>query len=299
LIKHLSERLVEKLGKGFSASNLKYMRNFYLVYKNIVKIRQPSVGELEQKFNPNLSWSHYRVLSNVVSDQKRSFYEIEAVKNRWPYRELERQIASLLFERLSKSKDKKGVLRLAKKGQEIQTPEDAIKDPIILEFLNLPESHRLVESKIEEALINNLQKFLLELGRGFSFVARQQRLTLNGDHLYVDLVMYHTILKCYMLIDVKTKKLTHGDMGQMLNYVNYYDLECLTPGDNPTLGLILCTEKNEAAVKYTLADKKKQIFTRKYQFFLPTEAELEEEIKRELRDIKYYLAHDKREKKKK
>lgn len=252
------------------------------------EIRQQPVGE----FSPNLSWSHYRILSNISSDLKRSFYEIETIKNRWSYPEMERQIASLLFERLSKSKDKKGVLRLAKKGQEIQIPEDAIRDPVVLEFLNLPESHRLIESKIEEALVNNLQKFLLELGKGFAFIARQQRLTLEGDHLYVDLVFYHAVLKCYILIDLKTRKLTHGDMGQMLNYINYYDRECLAEGDNPTLGLILCTEKNDTAVKYTLADKADQIFASKYQFFLPTEAELKAEIKREMKAIQYQLQHE-------
>ncbi len=236
--------------------------------------------------NPHLSWTHYRLLTKVESEQARSFYEIEAAKNHWSSRELERQIDSLLYERLVKSRDKKGILALARRGQEIQSPSDAIKDPVVLEFLSLPETPRLVESKLEEALLNNLQHFLLELGRGFSFMERQQRLTLDGDHFYVDLVFYHTILKCYVLVDLKVAKLTHGDIGQMQLYVNYYDEHRRTEGDNPTVGLILCTDKNDAVVRYTLGKGNRQIFVSRYKLHLPTEAELIEELRRELAVVK-------------
>lgn len=177
-------------------------------------------------------------------------------------------------------------MRLARKGQEIHGAEDIFKDPVVMEFLGLPESPRLVESKLETALIDNLQAFLLELGRGFAFVSRQERITLDGDHFYVDLVFYHTVLKCYVLIDLKVGKLSHQDLGQLQLYVNYFDRERRTEGDHPTLGLILCTDKNDAVVQYTLGeDQKKQIFTSRYKLHLPTEAELKAEIQRELRSL--------------
>lgn len=236
--------------------------------------------------NPSLSWTHYRLLTKVESDHARAFYEIEAVKNRWSSRELERQIDSLLYERLAKRRDTRGTLALARRGQEIQSPKDAIKDPVVLEFLGIPESPRLVESKLEEALLNHLHQFLLELGRGFSFVDRQQRLTLDGDHFYVDLVFYHTILECYVLIDLKVQKLTHADLGQMQLYVNYYDEHRRTKGDNPTVGLILCTDKNAAMVKYTLGKGNRQIFVSRYKLYFPTEKELVHELRRELQEIR-------------
>lgn len=202
-------------------------------------------------------------------------------------RELERQINSLLFERLAKSRDKADLMKLATKGQEIAVPLDVFKDPVVIEFLGLPESHRLVESGLEQALINNLQTFLLELGKGFAFVSRQERITLDGDHFYIDLVFYHTILKCHVLIDLKVGKLTHGDLGQMQLYVNYFDQERRTDGDNPALGLILCTDKNDAVVKYLLGpDQSRKIFTSRYQLHLPTEKELASELKREIRALK-------------
>ena len=235
--------------------------------------------------HPNLSWTHYRTLLRVSNLPARGFYEIEAIQQNWTARELERQINSLLFERLAKSRDKKGVMKLASKGQQIQTPADIFKDPVVIEFLGLPESHRLVETKVEEALITNLKDFLLELGKGFAFVARQERLTLESDHFYVDLVFYHTILKCYVLIDIKLRKLTHQDLGQMQLYTNYYDQERLTPGDNPTLGLILCTDQNETAVRYTLGPGQQKIFASRYQFHLPSEADLAAEIRRELASL--------------
>lgn len=208
------------------------------------------------------------------------------MRNAWSARELERQINSLLYERLAKSKDRAGLLKLARKGQEVTRPVDVFKDPVVIEFVGLPESTRLVESDLEEALIGNLQAFLLELGKGFAFVARQKRIMIEGDHFYIDLVFYHTILKCCVLLDLKIGKLTHQDLGQLQLYVNYYDRERRTPGDQPTLGLILCTDKNDAVVKYTLGqDQEKRIFASRYKLHLPTEAELRTELKRELRSL--------------
>lgn len=235
---------------------------------------------------PNLSWSHYRALLTAGNAEARAFYEIESQKNNWSGRELERQINSLLYERLAKSRDKAGLMRLATRGQEIATPADIFKDPVVIEFLGLPEPPRLVETRLEEALINNLQAFLLELGTGFAFVARQKRITLDGDHFYIDLVFYHTIVKCFVVIDLKVGKLTHQDLGQVQLYVNYFDREISSADDNPTLGLILCTDKNEAVVKYTLGpEQEKKIFASRYKLYLPTEAELQDEIRRELRAL--------------
>jgi predicted nuclease of restriction endonuclease-like (RecB) superfamily len=237
--------------------------------------------------HPNLSWTHYRTLLRVEQGEARSFYEIEAIKCNWSARELERQINSLLYERLAMSKDKKGLLRLAAKGHEVQTPADVFKDPVVMEFLGLPASPKLVESDLEQALIDNLQAFLLELGKGFAFVSRQERITLDGDHFYIDLVFYHTFLKCFILLDLKVGKLTHQDLGQLQLYVNYYDRERLSPGDNPTLGLILCTDKNDAVVRYTLAeDQAGKIFASRYKLHVPSVAELKAEIRRELKMLR-------------
>ncbi len=239
------------------------------------------------RLSPNLCWTHYRTFLRADRPDARAFYEIESIKNNWSARELERQINSLLFDRLAKSRDKAGLMKLATKGQEIATPTDVFKDPVVIEFLGLPESHRLVESDLEQALINNLQAFLLELGKGFAFVSRQERITLDGDHFYIDLVFYHTVLKCYVLIDLKVGKLTHSDLGQMQLYANFFDQERRTEGDNPTLGLILCTDKNDAVVKYLLGpDQSKKIFTSRYKLHLPTEAELATELKRELKELR-------------
>jgi predicted nuclease of restriction endonuclease-like (RecB) superfamily len=307
LLRDLSSRLTTELGKGFSVDNLELCRRFFLEYPALLvndksdavrrkssnllpgtnlAIRHAVSGESWQpgQLNPNLSWTHYRTLLRVSRSEARAFYEIEALKNNWSARELERQINSLLYERLALSKDKKGLLRLATKGQEIQQPGDVFKDPVMIEFLGLPESPRLVESRLEHSLIDNLQSFLLELGKGFAFVARQERITLDGDHFYIDLVFYHAVLKCYVLIDLKVGKLTHADLGQLQFYVNYFDRERRTEGDNPTLGLILCTDKNDAVVQYTLGpEQEQQIFTSRYKLHLPTEAELQAEIRREMK----------------
>jgi predicted nuclease of restriction endonuclease-like (RecB) superfamily len=306
LLKNLAQRLKTDFGKGYSYSNLKYIRQFYLTFPqlldeaqishalrdqsllnpNLVTFSTPNPSWKPGQLHPNLSWTHYRTLIRVETDAARAFYEIEALKNNWSARELERQINSLLFERLAKSTDKQGLMQLATQGQVIQNPADVFKDPIVVEFLGLPESPRLVESDLEMALINNLQTFLLELGKGFAFVKRQERITIDGDHFYIDLVFYHTILKCYILIDLKVGKLTHGDLGQLQLYVNYYDRERCAQDDNPTLGLILCSDKNDAVVQYTLGpDQQNKIFASRYKLYLPTEAELQAELRREITQL--------------
>lgn len=320
LLEDLSKRLTADWGAGFSIQNLRFIRQFYASYPRLLEetamryaprsqssgvltegadIRYALRSELEKEktpreiktwepglLHPNLSWTHYRTLLRVAKSEARAFYEIEAIRSNWSARELERQINSLLFERLAKSRDKAGVLKLARKGQEIQQPIDVFKDPVVIEFVGLPESSKLVESDVEQALINNLQLFLLELGKGFAFISRQERITLDGDHFYIDLVFYHTILKCYVLIDLKVGKLTHQDLGQLQLYVNYFDQERRTEGDNPTLGLILCTDKNDAVVRYTLGpEQQKKIFTSRYKLHVPSEAELKAELQRELKRI--------------
>lgn len=266
-------------GKGYAArSELNVLQ-----FTDTTNRKRWKPGQL----HPNLSWTHYRTLLRVERVEARSFYEIEAIKENWSARELERQINSLLYERLAMSKDKKGLLRLAKKGHEVQTAKDVFKDPLVMEFLGLPESPKLLESDLEQALIDNLQAFLMELGKGFAFVARQQRITLDGDHFSIDLVFYHTILKCFVLIDLKVGKLTHEDLGQLQLYVNYYDRERLSTGDGPTLGLILCTDKNDAVVKYTLGEKQAStIFASRYRLHVPSPAALKAEIRRELRMLR-------------
>jgi predicted nuclease of restriction endonuclease-like (RecB) superfamily len=319
LLQELSLRLKREFGNGYSVDNLELFRRFYREFPALIsetpprELPQTSISDAVRRklppdsaakvnaeilyaprmdswspgqLHPNLSWTHYRALLRVDKPEARAFYEIESIKNNWAARELERQINSLLYERLALSKDKKGLMKLATKGHEIRKPEDVFKDPVVIEFLGLPESPRLVERKLEAALINNLQAFLLELGKGFAFVARQERLTLDGDHFYIDLVFYHMVLKCYILIDLKTGKLTHQDLGQLQLYVNYYDRERRTEGDNPTLGLILCTDKNDAVVRYTLGpDQEKKIFASRYKLYLPTVAELQAELRREVRQL--------------
>ncbi len=268
ILKVLAERLSDDFGKGFDESNLRNIRSFYMAYPKCDALRH------------ELSWTHYRILMRVEDSRARSFYEVECIKNNWSSRELERQKGSLLFERLSLSKDKKGLMRLAKKGQEIQTYMDMIKDPYVLEFTGLPEQSKLYESNLEQAVIDNLSRFLLELGKGFTYVARQKRITIEGDSFYIDLVFYNTILKCYVLIDLKIGKLAHQDIGKMQMYVNYYDRELKQNNDNPTVGLILCENKKEGIVRYTLPKENKQIFASRYKLYLPTEEELKNELKR-------------------
>jgi len=301
VLKNLSIKLRKRYKKGFGVDTLENIRNFYITYQE-VRISESPLRKLANQthtietilsnthivhFPHNLSWAHYILLIKIRKTEARRFYELEASKNNWSSRELKRQIGSMLFDRLSHSKDKADILKLAYQGQEINTAEDALKEPLVLEFLGLPERHHHVESRVEEALLNHLQQFLLELGKGFAFVARQKRITLESDTFYCDLVFYHIILKCYVTVDIKTHVLTHADLGQMQLYVNYYDQEIKMSNDNPTLGLVLCTEKNEAIVKYTLGDKANQIFAKKYQFHLPTEAELEKKLKKEIEAIQH------------
>jgi predicted nuclease of restriction endonuclease-like (RecB) superfamily len=311
IIKDLSVRLNKKYGKGFSTSNLWYFRQFYLVYSNREPmIRHKACGESEsgeklhkpcgvldglslaveksdyvQGFSPALSWSHYRTLTKVKNKNERLFYEIEAEKEYWSVPVLERQIHSFLFVRLLKSRDKNGVLKLATEEQTVRKPTDTIKDPYILDFLGLPDSKQLHESELESAIIENLQSFLLELGKGFAFVARQKRLQYEDEFFYVDLVFYNCFLKFYLLIDLKIGKLEHQDVGQMDSYVRMFDDLFIARDDNPTIGLILCSEKNEAIARYSVLNESKQLFASKYMLYLPTEKELEHELKRERRLI--------------
>jgi predicted nuclease of restriction endonuclease-like (RecB) superfamily len=306
LLKNLAQQLKQDFGAGYSYSNLKYIRQFYLVFPQLLAAEEighavrdqslsgsalaglsnPNPSWQPGQLHPNLSWTHYRTLMRIEQPEARAFYEIEALKSNWSARELERQVNTFLFERLAKSLDKEGLMQLATQGQIIQQPTDVFKDPVVIEFLGLPELPRLTESDLETALISNLQSFLLELGKGFAFVNRQERITLDGDHFYIDLVFYHTILKCYILIDLKVGKLTHGDLGQLQLYVNYYDQERCAVDDNPTLGLILCSDKNDAVVKYTLGpEQHHKIFASRYKLHLPTEAELKAELRREVSQL--------------
>ncbi len=228
-----------------------------------------------------LSWTHYRLLLKVEKEEVRQFYLNEAINSKWSTRELERQINSLLYERIALSKDKEKLKELSLKGQVIEKPEDAIKDPYVLEFLGLRENVQYLEKDMEKALINKLKNFLLELGKGFSFVERQKRITVDGDHYYIDLVFYNYILKCFFLIDLKVGKLTPHDIGQIDFYVRYFEKEERLEGDNPTIGLVLCSDKNEVMAKYTLLSDNKSIFASKYKLYLPTEEELKRELKKE------------------
>ena len=315
VLAELSERLLKRYGKGFSVTNLRYFRLFYQTYADrLPEIRHKPCGEFLrvdssrqihhkacdvlddlslaveksshiQGFSPVLSWSHYRTLTKVENKNERLFYEIEAEKEGWSVPVLERQIHSFLFARLLKSRDKNGALKLATEGQAVKNPADTIKDPYILDFLGLPDSKQLHESELESAIIENLQSFLLELGKGFAFVARQKRLQYEDEFLYVDLVFYNCILKCYLLIDLKIGKLEHQDVGQMDSYVRMFDDFSIAKDDNPTIGLILCSEKNEAIARYSVLNESKQIFASKYMLYLPTEKELERELERERRLI--------------
>jgi predicted nuclease of restriction endonuclease-like (RecB) superfamily len=282
LLRELSARLTAEFGKGFSVSNLQLMRLFFIEFSSRIQ-QTPSVklpatrksqtltslssGEAKDPFS--LSWSHYVLLLTIKDAGERSFYEIEAASEGWSVAELKRQKASCLYERLALSRDKRGVKQLAEKGQLVVRPEDVLKEPLVLEFLGLEEKAAYSESDLESALITHLEKFLLELGKGFLFEARQKRFTFGGDHYFVDLVFYNRLLRCYVIIDLKLDKLTHQDLGQMQMYVNYYDRHVTLPEENPTIGLLLCKEKKEAVVTLTLpADA--NIHAREYQLYLPS-----------------------------
>lgn len=266
LIKELSRKLTFDYGKGFDETNLRKMRQFYLCFQKRDALR------LE------LSWTHYRLIMKVENEKARLFYVEEAIKSNWSTRQLSRQINTFSYERLLASKGNYDVVEDTTKKETPMKPKDVIKDPYVLEFLGIDGSSNLYESDLEQGLINRLQKFLLELGRGFSFIARQQHLNIDGRHFYIDLVFYHYILKCFVLLDLKTGDLTHQDIGQMQMYVNYYTKEKMLDGDNPPIGIILCSDKSDALVKYTIPEGYNQIFTSKYKLYIPTEEELRKEI---------------------
>ncbi len=229
-------------------------------------------------FPPFIGWAHYLILMRVKNPHARAFYEIESVREDWSTRELERQIGSLLFERLAKSRDKEKVLELARQGQIVSEPMDVIKYPFVLEFLNMEERSNWLESDLEQAIISRLEAFLLELGKGFCFVARQKRITIDGDHFRIDLVFYNRLLRCFVLIDLKLGVLSHSDLGQMQMYVNFYDRYQLEEWESPTIGIILCSQKNDAMVRITLPENNRQIHASRYQLYLPSEEQLRQEI---------------------
>ena len=270
LLKNLSKEMTKEFGKGFTIANLKNMRQFYLTFPKSYALRS------------ELSWTHYRLLMRVENENARNFYMEETIKSNWSTRQLERQITTLFYERILSSKNKEKVSQeIYKLEPKKNLPEDIIKDPYVLEFLGLPENIDFLEKNLEQSLINHLQKFLLELGRGFSFVARQKRITFDGRHFYIDLVFYNYILKCFVLIDLKVGDLTHQDLGQMQMYVHYFQEEMMNEGDNPPIGIVLCADKSDSIVKYTLPKGEKQIFASKYMLYLPSEEELLLELKKE------------------
>lgn len=298
---NLSAKLTAAMGKGFSVDNLENMRKFYVVYKDdyLKYINKNKISEaLPRKFKSSnksetlsrkliekqksetvsrklslspfkLTWSHYIFLTNIEKKIERKFYEIETISENWSLRELKRQYESALFERLALSRNKAKVKELSKKGHIVEKPSDAIKDPYILEFLDLQEQEYYSESDLEKAIINKLEHFLLELGKGFLFVDRQKRIKMDGDDYKIDLVFYHRILRCFVLIDLKIGTLKHQDLGQLQMYVNYYDEEIKAAEENKTIGIILCKNKKESTIKYTLGKGSKQIFASKYKVFFP------------------------------
>lgn len=270
ILQELSDKLTIKFGKGFDITNLRKMRQFYNLFQ-----KQDSVS-LE------LSWTHYRHLLKVESETARLWYINETIKENWSTRALERQINSFYYERLLSSQNQTPVIEEARENTKQLTPQDILKDPYVLEFLQLKNRPEYTERELETALIDSLQEFLLELGSGFSFVARQKHFDLGGEHFYIDLVFYNYKLKCFVLIDLKKGKLTHQDVGQMDMYVRIFEDKVKAIDDNPTIGLILCSEKNEAVAKYSILSENKQLFASKYKLLLPTEEELEKEILKEL-----------------
>ena len=294
VLKELSEKLVAEFGKGFSETNLRQIRNFYLLYSiqqtvsaELVKdqttpdkfkneeitdtVSRKSINQQTLSAQFKLTWSHYLKLMRITDVNERNFYEIEAIKNNWSLRELQRQYDSALYTRLAISKNKEEIRSLGQKGQIIEKNKDLIKDPYVLEFLGLPEQSFYSESELEQKLIDKLEHFLLELGNGFTFVARQKRITFEEKHFKIDLVFYNRILKCFVLIDLKIGELKHQDIGQMQMYVNYFDREVKLEDENKTIGIILCQDKSESVVRYTLPENNEQIFASKYLTVLPSE----------------------------
>ena len=269
ILKTLSKRLTAELGSGFSMTNLSFMRRFYLTYQKF------------QTVSEKLSWSHYCELLTISDNSKRSFYEKESIASKWSVRELKRQLDSSLYERLLLSRGKENkeeVIRLAEKGQEIEKPEDILKDPYVFEFVGLPENKPMMEADLEDALITHIEKFLLELGKGFMFVGRQQRITFDNEHYYADMVFYNKILRAYVIIELKTRKLLPAAVGQLNMYLNYYKAEVNDPDDDDPIGIILCTDKPSAKIEYVLGGLENRIFASKYVPYLPDKKELEEEV---------------------
>ena len=269
VLQQVSEKLTAEFGKVYSVRNLQMMRQFYLAFPNANTLCS------------HLSWSHYRLLMRVNNIEARTYYEKECAASRWSVRELERQISTLAYQRtLSIQEEPKNLPQMAPKDESDVAYTDFIRDPYVLEFLNLKSSPNFHEKDIEQGIIEHLKEFLLELGRGFSFVARQKHIDLDGDHFYIDLVFYNYILKCFVLIDLKLGKVKHQDMGQMQMYVNYYKRNMKIDGDNDPIGIVLCAEKNEAVIKYTLGDDSNtQIYASKYLSYMPTEEELKKELR--------------------
>ena len=267
LLKFLSEQLTLEFGKGFDESNLRKMRQFYMAFP------------IRDTLCPELSWSHYRRLMRIEDEKTRAFYTEECIKSGWSVRQLERQINSFFYERLLSSQDKQAVSDEIQSLEPKPEYEKIIRDPYVLEFLNLEQNPHFYEKELEQAVIDHLQKFLLELGRGFSFVARQKHITFDDRHFYIDLVFYNYILKCFVLIDLKIGDLTHQDLGQMQMYVNYYTREMMNDGDNPPIGIVLCADKSDAVVKYTLPEDNNQIYASKYKLYMPTDEEFKKELK--------------------
>ena len=271
LLPRLAEVLTREFGRGFDASNLRYMRLFYQAFP------------IRDALRHELSWTHYRTLLRVSDAKARSWYALESAQQNWSVRALDRQIGTLYFERLLLSSDKAGVKEEAETNvaKLPQTPREFVRDPVMLEFLGLPGAGKLLESKLEQALMDKLQAFLLELGKGFAFVARQQRISTESQDFYIDLVFYNYLLKCFVLIDLKTGKLTHQDVGQMDMYVRMFDDLKRGENDNPTVGILLCEHKDKSEVRYSVLNESEQLFASKYRLVLPSEAELRDEIQRE------------------
>ncbi|HVK98874.1 MAG TPA: PDDEXK nuclease domain-containing protein [Dongiaceae bacterium] len=275
LLQQLGKALTQEFGKGFDASNLRYMRLFYQAFPNCDALRH------------ELSWTHYRLLLRVEAREARDWYMQEAATQNWSTRVLERQIGSLSYERLLSSRDKAGALPQATQNTELPqpTPRDFVRDPVLLEFLGLPDTGRLLEADLERALMDRLQQFLLELGKGFAFVARQQRISTETQDFYIDLVFYNYLLKCFILIDLKSGHLSHQDIGQMDMYVRLYDDQRRAADDNPTVGILLCGSKDQSVVRYSVLHESEQLFASKYRLVLPSEEELRREIEREQIEI--------------
>lgn len=273
VLEKLSEKLTNEFGKGFSARNLERMRKFYNCFS------------ISTTLSSKLSWSHYLELIKIEEENKREFYLNECINCRWSVRELQRQTGALLYERIALSKNKEKVLELAQEGQVLKTARDLVKDPFVLEFLDIKENTDYLETDLEKNILKHLKEFLLELGKGFMFVGSQVRITLDETHFYPDLIFYNRLLKCFVIIDLKIGEITHQDIGQMQMYVNYYDRDIKNKDENETVGILLCTKKKETIVKYTLPSDNKSIFASQYKLHLPTEKELIEAIEEEKKNF--------------